>query len=260
MPNKKFVTGTDKSSKVLIQNYGLLWKRDYVDWKNKLILGSKTRGNHDAKKGRVANFWSQKGIYVLYNDLTPIYIGQVGYKGNKDEQKKDDQKEEVLDTRILGKRLEEHLADQLSQKWNRFSWFGFHKVVNKTTKYEGKDIYQLGTTTVNKHIYAKDEVHVLEALMISLFVGNVQNKQDGGFSSTGVIRYAQLIDEAFISTTLAANDPYSYGLLYDMRKELVTKEEFEEKLNKLTKTIEELPAQIKKKMNSKQGRPRNKKK
>ena len=243
MPNKRHIAAKDPSSKVLIKNYGLLWKRDYVDWKNKHILGRKTSGNQDPKTGRVANFWKQSGIYVLYNDLVPVYIGQIGLKS-----------EDTTKERFLGRRLHEHTSDQLGQKWNRFSWFGFKiaKATGDTNKINGLDVYELGTYKREKLVKAKDEVYLLEALLISIFAGNLQNKQDGGFSKTGVIRYAQLVDKEFISIALAANDPYSYGLLYDVKEELVTKKEFEDRFNKLNKTIEGLPTKIKNQLKTRQ--------
>lgn len=51
------------------------------------------------------DFGKQKGIYILYDQHTVIYVGR------------------SVD-RPLGKRLFEHTVDRPGGRWNRFSWFG----------------------------------------------------------------------------------------------------------------------------------------
>ncbi len=95
---------------MLIQNYGLFWKRDDVDW------GSRGIGNQGKLLGRYAgrlrspevDFREQQGVYVLYDDnFKIVYVGQAG---------RGDQR--------LFSRLKNHKRDHLSQRWSRFSWFG----------------------------------------------------------------------------------------------------------------------------------------
>ena len=66
---------------MLIQNYGLFWKRPLVDW------GTRGRGRSGTLMGRPArqlrspgvDFREQQGVYVLYDDnFKIIYVGQAG--------------------------------------------------------------------------------------------------------------------------------------------------------------------------------------
>lgn len=64
-----------------IRSYGLFWHASEVDWDSrrgapsdgKTILG---RINKNAGSLRMANFWDQKGIYVLYNEHGAYYVGK----------------------------------------------------------------------------------------------------------------------------------------------------------------------------------------
>lgn len=66
---------------MLIQNYGLFWRRDRVKWgkgKNKGTLVGYWKG---AKRQGSVDFREQRGIYVLYDDTFKIvYVGQAGNK------------------------------------------------------------------------------------------------------------------------------------------------------------------------------------
>ncbi len=98
---------------MLIQNYGLHWLRDGVDW------GRKGLGNEGHLTGRLAsrkgakhvNFRYQSGIYILQDGFRPVYIGQSG---------RSDQR---LFTRLKG-----HTQNHLAERWDRFSWFGIYPV------------------------------------------------------------------------------------------------------------------------------------
>ena len=73
----------------LIQNYGLYWRRDRVEWgqqgRVRGALWGKERGG---KKKLPVDFRAQKGIYALYDDsFNLVYVGQAGKgkgKGRKD--------------------------------------------------------------------------------------------------------------------------------------------------------------------------------
>ena len=103
---------------MLIQNYGLYWLRDEVDW------GLRGPGGAGCLWGRYArqlkadpvDFRQQRGVYVLYDDsFRIIYVGQTG-----------------VGTQRLFIRLRQHRRDHLAQRWNRFSWFGILPVTNGT--------------------------------------------------------------------------------------------------------------------------------
>ncbi len=52
-------------------------------------------------------FATSGGVYALYADYELVYVGQTG-AGNQ----------------RLFRRLRDHKKDHLSERWNRFSWFG----------------------------------------------------------------------------------------------------------------------------------------
>jgi hypothetical protein len=53
------------------------------------------------------DFRYQRGIYALYAGYSLVYVGQTG----------------AGDDRLFN-RLKNHRTDHLSERWNRFSWFG----------------------------------------------------------------------------------------------------------------------------------------
>lgn len=100
---------------MLIQSYGLFWDRDKVDWNpgggnQRLMLG---RRNSKQPALRLADVWNQKGLYVLYSNTGPYYVG-IAEK--------------------LGKRLHDHTKDNHRRNWVRFSWFGFHPLTDQSHK------------------------------------------------------------------------------------------------------------------------------
>ncbi len=107
-----------------IRAYGMFWLRDEVDWKGadsapyKELLG---RIGRNSPGFRMANFWDQRGIYILYNDYGPYYVGKtVGHDMN------------------LGRRLSHHYfgtnGSPHKGKWNRFSWFGWRATLEGVDK------------------------------------------------------------------------------------------------------------------------------
>ena len=96
-----------------ITSFGLFWQRDDIAWEP----GS---GNRDSFRllGRlgsnrpsiqIADFRHQQGIYVLFDNYGPSYVGLTRRQG-------------------LGKRLKDHTTDHLQNDWQRFSWFGFNEI------------------------------------------------------------------------------------------------------------------------------------
>jgi hypothetical protein len=95
---------------MLIKAYGLFWRRGEVEWnpgtgRRFELLGR--RGNRPSAL-RIADFRQQQGLYVLYSDYGATYVG-------------------VTHT-SLGDRLKDQLDDE-GEAWDRFSWFGFRKVL-----------------------------------------------------------------------------------------------------------------------------------
>lgn len=67
------------------------------------LLGAASRSS----KAHPVDFRVQRGIYALYADYELVYVGQTGSGDDR-----------------LFKRLKSHRNDHLSERWNRFSWFG----------------------------------------------------------------------------------------------------------------------------------------
>ena len=91
-----------KSKKLLVRTYGVYWKRENVNWGEPQLLGQQLNGSP-------VDFGDMRGLYVLYDNREPIFVGQAISEG------------------LLSK-LKTHTQDRLANRWNRFSWFGIHGV------------------------------------------------------------------------------------------------------------------------------------
>jgi hypothetical protein len=145
-----------EASDSIIHSFGMYWQRDLVVWRN----DPKMYGKQQALSKPV-DFGKQKGIYILYDHHTVVYVGR------------------SID-RPLGKRLFEHTVDRLGSRWNRFSWFGLLDVTQ-----EGS----LRETALNTSLAAL--VATLEALLIEALEPPQNRKRGDDFSA---IEYIQDID------------------------------------------------------------------
>ena len=95
----------------MIESYGVHWHVDRVSWGHPnsagTLLGSATR----SPRARSVDFRLQRGIYALYAGYDLVYVGQTGAGNDR-----------------LFNRLKEHRKDHLSERWDRFSWFGTQRV------------------------------------------------------------------------------------------------------------------------------------
>lgn len=142
-----------QSSDSIIHSFGMYWRRDLVVWRN----SPKMYGKQQAQAMPV-DFGDQKGIYVLYDQHTVVYVGR------------------AID-RPLGKRLHEHTVDRLSSRWNRFSWFGL------------LDVTQAGNlreTPFNASLAAL--VATLESLLIEALEPPQNRKRGDDFSAVEYIQ------------------------------------------------------------------------
>lgn len=150
------VAPEDEQSDSIIQSFGMYWQRDLVVWRNDLKMYGKQQA-----LSKPVDFGKQKGIYILYDHHTVVYVGR------------------AID-RPLGKRLYEHTVDRLGSRWNRFSWFGLLDVTQ-----EGK----LREIPFNSTLAAL--VATLEALLIEALEPPQNRKRGDDFSA---IEYIQDID------------------------------------------------------------------
>ena len=90
---------------MIVRAFGLFWSVTSVDWDNRVMSGV---DDEDAPT-KTTNAWKQSGVYCLYNEYVPIYVGKAE-NGN------------------LGDRINAHRSDRLAGRWDCFSWFGVHIV------------------------------------------------------------------------------------------------------------------------------------
>jgi hypothetical protein len=143
----------------IVKSYGEFWNPDAVDWGAKELLGTW----RDAGTNKENNFWSAKGIYVLYQEFKPLYVGKA-----------------LADSSGVGKRLADHLSDRLVGRWDMFSWYSLSKP-SKTS------------SSVNlaggRHLSTKQMIETLEAMAILITDPPLNRKRE---SLDGTIEVEQV--------------------------------------------------------------------
>jgi hypothetical protein len=88
----------ESTAPVLVRAYGEFWNPHLVDWKGSYeLLGVDSQN-------RTIDAYEQRGIYVLYDDYVPVYVGK-------------------SDRSSIGHRLRLHRESQRKgPRWDRFSW------------------------------------------------------------------------------------------------------------------------------------------
>lgn len=145
-----------------VTSYGLFWREDEIDWHPGGGVRDSFRllGRIGSQRGklRVADFRHQQGIYVLYDEYGPSYVGLTRDQG-------------------LGKRLKDHKCDHLAGKWDRFSWFGFRSLLPGGAR---AGIKELGSPEVDVSEDTNTTIGDLEALLIRV-VGPKRNRKTMAF-------------------------------------------------------------------------------
>jgi hypothetical protein len=146
-----------------ITSFGLFWREDEIDWQpGKGIRDSfRLLGRVGAQRGtiKICDFRHQSGIYILYDDYGPNYVGLTRALG-------------------LGQRLKNHTTDRHAGKWDRFSWFGF-KTVSETRNESGFSVLESGKDRVTSS--QSTTIGDLEALLIAA-MGTRSNRVKMKFS------------------------------------------------------------------------------
>ncbi len=143
---------------MIISSYGLFWRADEVDWFPGYGGDFQLYGRRGKTRRtlQMCNFWRQEGIYILYGNLGSYYGGL---------------------TKHLGYRLRDHQTDKHAGQWDRFSWFGFRRVL----KGEDDDgLQKLGKMPVAKYVSPKIVIKDLEALVLKAMA--VRNANDSHFA------------------------------------------------------------------------------
>lgn len=131
-----------------VTRYGLFWRESEIDWHpgagNKDSFRLLGRIGSNRGKLSISDFRQQQGIYILYDDYGPSYVGLTRNQG-------------------LGKRLKDHKTDHHAGKWDRFSWFGFRPLLATKTP---SGILQLGEPQADVSENTSTTIGDLEALLI----------------------------------------------------------------------------------------------
>jgi hypothetical protein len=153
---------------MLIQNFGLFWRRNDVCWGRPKVRGHLKGVPAKEPSALPADFRDQAGVYVLYDDnFRLVYIGQAG-AGNQ----------------YLFSRLKHHKKDALADRWTRFSWFGIRWV-----RKNGR----LALGASQRFVKSGDILNHIEAILISA-AEPPHNRQGGRFGEE-VEQYLQYRDE-----------------------------------------------------------------
>ncbi|MBK8578194.1 MAG: HTH domain-containing protein [Candidatus Accumulibacter propinquus] len=151
------VTETEvENSDSIIRSFGMYWQRDLVVWRGEPRMFGKQQA-----MAKPVDFGKQKGIYILYDHHTVVYVGR------------------SID-RPLGRRLYEHTIDRLGSRWNRFSWFGLLDVTPEGALREVPVVASIASM-----------IGTLEALLIESLEPPQNRKRGDDFSA---VEYIQDID------------------------------------------------------------------
>jgi len=126
----------------MIKSYGLHWRSDRVFWGHPKVSGTLLGAATRSRNAHQVDFREQRGIYVLYSDYDVVYIGQTGAGNDR-----------------LFYRLKHHKSDHLSERWNRFSWFGTQWVTA---------VGELSTDTAKVNQTVEATLNILEAVCIAI--------------------------------------------------------------------------------------------
>lgn len=134
---------------MLIKAYGLFWRADEIEWNpgsgNSDGFHLYGRVGKNRPTVRMADFRKQRGLYVLYDEYGPMYVG-------------------LTRRADLGARLKTHWkVDHLQGRWDRFSWFGFCAV---STACDEHGLQKVRPLNVNSFGSSEDAIGDVEAMMI----------------------------------------------------------------------------------------------
>lgn len=134
---------------MLIRAYGLFWRADEIEWfpgggnrDRYMLLGRRGKNQPGLQ---LADFRRQSGLYILYSNYGPYYVG-------------------LAREQSMGGRLKRHRRDRHAGRWDRFSWFGFRSVLAKRDRRGLQELKTLSTRTRGATL---KQIGELEALLIS---------------------------------------------------------------------------------------------
>jgi hypothetical protein len=137
VPRKATFAGEERTNTpIFIRSYGEFWSPDVINWDKNFGLLGKRRSQ---SSGPDIDFYEERGVYVLYRDFVPVYVGKA-------------------DRQSIGWRLKLHRESQRKgPRWDRFSWFGIRGI---------KGNGQLRAQSASAHVPKTALIATLEALLI----------------------------------------------------------------------------------------------
>lgn len=126
----------------MIRSYGLHWRADRVGWGRQNNAGTLLGAASRSSRAQPVDFRLQRGIYALYAEYELVYVGQTGSKTDR-----------------LFNRLKCHRTDHLSERWDRFSWFGTQWVTRQ---------HCLSADTAGVHETIGATLNMLEAVSVAI--------------------------------------------------------------------------------------------
>lgn len=126
----------------MIRTYGIHWRADKVFWGRPNNSGSLLGAASRTSRAVPVDFRLQRGIYALYAGYELVYVGQTGSGTDR-----------------LFNRLKCHRIDHLSERWDRFSWFGTQWVTQR---------HQLSGDTAAVHADMRAVLNILEAVSTAI--------------------------------------------------------------------------------------------
>jgi hypothetical protein len=155
----------------MIRSYGVHWRADRVNW------GRQGAGNQGTLLGAASksvravpvDFRRQRGIYALYAEYDLVYVGQTGSGNDR-----------------LFKRLKAHRFDHLSERWDRFSWFGTQWVTQQ---------HALSMDAAAVHQTVEAALNTMEAVSIAISEPRLNLQRGRWGEATKYFQYWERTDE-----------------------------------------------------------------
>jgi hypothetical protein len=130
----------------LIKTCGEFWNPEYVNWSSPYQLFGKRKPN-----GPDINVWQERGVYILYKDHVPVYVG----KGDKGP---------------IGDRLWEHRKDwRKGARWDSFSWYGILGLNDDDKVAQRAETHQIST---------RELIAALEVLLIAVIDPRLNSRRE----------------------------------------------------------------------------------
>ena len=144
------IENDERELPTLIKAYGEFWNPNAVNWGDSWRLMGHIRR---AKRSGEVNVYEQRGIYVLYKEYEPVYVGKALRQS-------------------IGYRLQSHRKSiRKGPRWDTFSWFGLCEIAD--------NMKLKGLPKSNKLTSPTDSfIGTLEALLITIVSPKLNSRRE----------------------------------------------------------------------------------